>query len=219
MLTPVELAAASSVSGVDPMARFLLAVAVVVLLSHLLGVLLGRLGQPLVIGEILGGLLLGPSALGWVWPAGQAWLLPPEVTSTLNMAAQLGLVTFMFLLGCELRMERTARTARTARMDHPARTDRTDHPARTRRTRRTRRTGRTGRTGPMGRSALVAAVAGGMGLPFLAGTGIAAVAPALLKGSVHQYAGYLFFFGLAMSVTEAPPSSFPQFSGAGVMRR
>lgn len=88
----------------DPIARFLLAVAVIVLLSNLAGALLSRLRQPPIIGEILGGLLLGPSVLGAVWPAGQAWILPEHVLTTLDLAAQLGLVTFMFLLGCELRL-------------------------------------------------------------------------------------------------------------------
>ncbi|MGW1894593.1 cation:proton antiporter [Streptomyces sp. NPDC002004] len=149
---------------VDVMARFLLAVAAVILLSHLLGALLGRLGQPLVVGEILGGLLLGPSVLGWLWPSGQKWLFAPDVTSTLGMAAQLGLIVFMFLLGCELRVDSLRER----------------------------------------RSALGGIVVGGMGLPFLTGLGIAAAAPGLLKGSVPQYAAYLCYFGLAMSITALP---------------
>nr|WSW71444.1 cation:proton antiporter [Streptomyces sp. NBC_00995] len=151
-------------AGDDPTARFLLAVAVIVLLSHLLGTAFRRFGHPAVIGEIVGGLLLGPSALGWVWPSAQAWLLPAEVRSTMSMAAQLGLVTFMFLLGCELRMERVR----------------------------------------AGSTALAATVVGGMGLPFLAGLGIAVAAPDVLRGSAGHHTSYALFFGLALSVTALP---------------
>lgn len=94
----------SGVGRVDPIARFLLAVAVVVVVTHLLGALFGRLRQPPVIGEIVGGLLLGPSVFAALWPSGSAWLFSPEVTTALGMVAQLGLVMFMFLLGCDLRL-------------------------------------------------------------------------------------------------------------------
>jgi Kef-type K+ transport system membrane component KefB len=89
--------------GTGPLARFLLAASVVVVVCHLLGAVANRFGQPAVVGEVLGGILLGPSVLGAVWPSGLAALFSAEVRSALGLAAQLGLVTFMFLLGCELR--------------------------------------------------------------------------------------------------------------------
>lgn len=58
-----------------------------------------RIGQPAVIGEIIAGVLLGPSLLGAVWPAASAWLFPPGVVAAINMLAQLGLIFFMYLIG------------------------------------------------------------------------------------------------------------------------
>ncbi|MBP2705862.1 cation:proton antiporter [Microbispora sp. RL4-1S] len=100
-------------TGVDPLARFLIAVVVVLVVCHLFGGLLELAGQPPAIGEILGGLVLGPSALGLLWPEGQRWLFSPEVVSVLGQTAQLGLVTFMFLVGYELRLD-ALRTDRRA---------------------------------------------------------------------------------------------------------
>lgn len=91
---------------VDPVVRFLVALALIVLLCHLLGVTISRLGQPPVVGEIIGGIVLGPSVLGPLWPAGRDWLFAPDVVGELGMAAQLGLVTYMFLLGCEFPLRR-----------------------------------------------------------------------------------------------------------------
>lgn len=53
----------------DLVGHFLLAVAVVVVFCHVLGVALGRSGQPAVVGELIGGLLLGPSTFGALVPA------------------------------------------------------------------------------------------------------------------------------------------------------
>jgi Kef-type K+ transport system membrane component KefB len=88
----------------SPVTQFLFAMAIIVLVCNLLGSLCARLGQPAVVGEILGGLLLGSSGIGLVWPHAARWLFPPGTLTTLNLVAQLGLVTFMFLLGCELRV-------------------------------------------------------------------------------------------------------------------
>ncbi|KWT63827.1 potassium transporter [Streptomyces albus subsp. albus] len=93
----------------DPVTRFLLVVAVILLVSHLLGMLMKRLGHPLVLGEILGGVALGPSVLGLIWPGAMEWLSAPAVLGDVDKAGQLGLVVFMFLLGCELRTDRIVR--------------------------------------------------------------------------------------------------------------
>ncbi|GAB1513334.1 cation:proton antiporter [Actinophytocola sp. KF-1] len=90
----------------DPVARFLFSVAVILLVCHVTGAVLRRFGQPPVLGEVVGGLLLGPSVLGLAFPAAQDWLFPAPVLTALNHAAQLGLIVFMFLLGCELRTDR-----------------------------------------------------------------------------------------------------------------
>jgi Kef-type K+ transport system membrane component KefB len=90
----------------DPVARFLFSVAVILLVCHVFGALLRRWGQPAVLGEVIGGLVLGPSVLGLLWPGSQEWLFPKPVLEALGYAAQLGLIVFMFLLGCELRTDR-----------------------------------------------------------------------------------------------------------------
>lgn len=53
----------------DPFSRLLLQVIVIILATRMVGALFVRCGQPAVVGEVLAGILLGPSLLGWVWPA------------------------------------------------------------------------------------------------------------------------------------------------------
>jgi Kef-type K+ transport system membrane component KefB len=81
--------------------HILLALAVVVVAGRMLGLLVGRVGQPPVIGEVLAGILLGPSLLGLLSPEAGAWLFPESVKPALNAIAQAGVVLYMFLVGLE----------------------------------------------------------------------------------------------------------------------
>jgi Kef-type K+ transport system membrane component KefB len=82
--------------------RVLVAVLVIVVAARAVGWAARRVLQPLVVGEILAGLLLGPSALAVVAPGLQRWLFAPDVQASLDALAQLGLILFMFLVGLEL---------------------------------------------------------------------------------------------------------------------
>ena len=80
----------------------LLQTAGILAICRLLHAIAGRFGQPPVIGEIVAGLLLGPSFFGWIAPAWYARLFPAESLPVLNELSQIGLILFMFLVGLHL---------------------------------------------------------------------------------------------------------------------
>jgi len=82
----------------------LLQILLVCVLARALGWLFTRLHQPRVIGEIVAGILLGPSLLGWLAPSAQAFVFPPAGLGALNLLSQVGLVIFMFQVGLELNL-------------------------------------------------------------------------------------------------------------------
>jgi Kef-type K+ transport system membrane component KefB len=92
-------------------AAFFIAVAVVILLARLFGMAAAALGQPRVIGEVLAGLSLGPTVLGAISPDAQAALFPEDIVPYLEVAAQLGLIFYMFLVGLELDLGQVRRRA------------------------------------------------------------------------------------------------------------
>ncbi|MCI0357270.1 MAG: cation:proton antiporter [Planctomycetaceae bacterium] len=92
----------------------LLALAAVVAAGQLLGRLFRWLGQPPVIGEVLAGILLGPSLLGRVSPEGYAYLLPPSIVPALHVIAQLGVILYMFAIGLELNTDGLQRIGKSA---------------------------------------------------------------------------------------------------------
>jgi Kef-type K+ transport system membrane component KefB len=80
----------------------LVEVLVVIGLSRLVGLGFRYIKQPLVIGEIVAGIMLGPSLLGLLAPDVSAWLFPPAAVPFLEVLAEVGLIFFMFLIGLEL---------------------------------------------------------------------------------------------------------------------
>ena len=82
--------------------RVLLAMAIVIGGSRFFGWAISKVGQPRVHGEILAGILLGPSLLGVIAPEALDYIFPKEVIGALRVLATIGLVLFMFLIGLEL---------------------------------------------------------------------------------------------------------------------
>jgi Kef-type K+ transport system membrane component KefB len=86
----------------DILLHVLLVLVVVILASRALGALFRYFHQPPVIGEVIAGIMLGPSLLGRIAPGASAYLLPPEIGPYLSVLAQVGVILFMFLVGLEL---------------------------------------------------------------------------------------------------------------------
>jgi Kef-type K+ transport system membrane component KefB len=86
-----------------PILTLLIQIGVILLLARVMGLLMRLIGQPQVIGEMLAGIMLGPSVLGlfdggkWV-----QFLFPANSLESLNALSQLGVILFMFLVGLEL---------------------------------------------------------------------------------------------------------------------
>lgn len=80
----------------------LVQIAVILFTARAIGWLFRRIQQPQVMGEMVAGILLGPSLLGWLAPGVSASLFPPESLGALHALSQIGLLLFMFLVGLEL---------------------------------------------------------------------------------------------------------------------
>jgi Kef-type K+ transport system membrane component KefB len=87
----------------------LLQLVVILGCARIVGVILRFFGQPMVIGEMVAGLMLGPAVFGAVAPTLQAALFQRSSLPELDAISQLGLVLFMFIVGAELRLPSGAR--------------------------------------------------------------------------------------------------------------
>lgn len=81
--------------------RVILQLAVIISVARLAGTFSRRLGHPMVVGEIIAGLILGPSLLGRLLPSFSHALFPAETAPVINIISQLGLILLMFLIGLE----------------------------------------------------------------------------------------------------------------------
>lgn len=95
----------SATQAVLKLPVFLAQIAVIIGVARLCGILMRKLGQPQVVGEMIAGLALGPSLLGVAWPSAYSWLFPLGTVRFLNALSQIGLVLFMFLVGLELDLK------------------------------------------------------------------------------------------------------------------
>src|SRR5690606_3595330 len=90
--------------GAAEITVMLLALALLVGTARLLGELARRLRQPAILGELLSGVVLGPTLLGSLWPAAQSYLFPTEGPNAvvLEGLSSLAIVLFMMVAGLEV---------------------------------------------------------------------------------------------------------------------
>ena len=94
----------------------LLQLVVIVIASRLVGKLFLMMGQPRVMGEIVAGIILGPSLLGQLSPTAMTFLFPAVSLEPLRLLSQIGVVIFMFVVGMELELGDLRRKATAAIM-------------------------------------------------------------------------------------------------------
>lgn len=107
--------AAASYTPTDYSVHFFLQIAVILLVCRVVGWVAKKfLGQPQVVGEMIAGVLLGPSLFGLFFPDLQAALFPKETRNVLYVCAQAGVGLYMFLVGTTLRLDHFQSKAKSA---------------------------------------------------------------------------------------------------------
>jgi K+:H+ antiporter len=120
-LHPPQSAASSSDLGKvlrenlrHPLSVLLVQVIVIVLTTRVLGRLFLKMQQPAVIGEMVAGILLGPSFVGIFFPGVEAFLFPTASLDALRLLSQIGVILFMFVVGMELDVQHIRQKAHAA---------------------------------------------------------------------------------------------------------
>src|SRR5271155_4530275 len=87
---------------------------IVLLVAIVFGRIARQLGQPRVVGEMIGGILLGHSLLGRIAPKLYTDLFPQSSLAQLELLSTVGLVLFLFMIGMELDYDHLVRQRKTA---------------------------------------------------------------------------------------------------------
>ncbi len=103
-----------SQNGTSPLSRLFLQLFVIIALCCVVGWLFTRCGQPAVVGEMMAGILLGPSLFGWVAPNVYHFVFAASSLEPLRLFSQIGVCLFLFAVGMELDASQLRQKAQTA---------------------------------------------------------------------------------------------------------
>src|SRR6201985_3806867 len=95
----------------DSLAILILQIITIIIAEKGFGFLFKKMGQPTVIGEIVAGIVLGPSFVGIYFPEFSAFLFPKTSLPNLKFFSQIGLILFMFIIGMELDLKTLGKKA------------------------------------------------------------------------------------------------------------
>ena len=98
----------------NPLSILIIQIISIVFFARLFGYLFSKIGQPTVIGEVVAGIVLGPSVVGMLFPAFSVFLFPVESLGNIKFLSQVGLILFMFIVGMELDVESLKNKAKDA---------------------------------------------------------------------------------------------------------
>jgi len=116
VLIPTAAFAAPESSPESAIASFIAELGILLLVGRIMGELAQRIGQPAVMGQLIGGVLLGPSVLGLLWPQAQHALIPTgaEQKSMIEGVSQVGILMLLLLTGMETDLPLVKRVGRSA---------------------------------------------------------------------------------------------------------
>ncbi len=109
---PEHISATKQRTAEATVVAFFIAVVIVMLFARLCGSLMPRIRQPRVMGEVLAGILLGPTLFGALAPHLQATIFASDIVPYIGVAANLGLIFYMFLIGLEVDLAQLRGRAR-----------------------------------------------------------------------------------------------------------